>query len=194
MGHSGSEVTWRVTRGLARGQTRRTSEFRSDSNLQTGRSDAGFLIHNDERYDVAQILVPAQCVEADQRFTDDGESTPPLLEPAFFLKAGASVAWAGFPSVAHDCFGTPTLCVYRGIVSATSTDPAVYLIDGNVAPGVSGGPVWAVSESVPSVLGVVSGYWPERNRPTPGLSHFIPLSELGEFIKGQAAIARTEGL
>ena len=87
LGHAGRKVTWRVTRGFGREDTPRTVEFTSDSNLRTGRSDAGFRIHEDDTYDVAQILVPATCVDGEQQFTDSDHSALPFFEPQFFLSA-----------------------------------------------------------------------------------------------------------
>lgn len=184
LGHSGETVKWSITRGLAGGLVPRTVEFVSDSNLQS--PNAMFLIHNEDVYDVAQILVPAACTEEGQQFTDDGESVPSLIEPAFTLKPGAAVAWAGFPVMAYQCMRRHTMCVYSGIVAASSLDPPVYLIDGNVAPGVSGGPVWDATQPEPTILGVVSSYWFEEEKKTPGLSHFVPLNEMGQFIKEQS--------
>lgn len=184
-GYSGADVTWRISRRFGRRETTRTVEFRSKANLYTGRSDAGFMIPRDARYDVAQILVPAECTDGSSFMEDDG-GTLSLLEPGFWLNQGAEIAWAGFPSVAQNCVERPVLCLYRGIVSATvatDEDPPIYFVDGHIAPGVSGGPVWSLDPRGPLLVGVVSSYWGDKYMP--GLCHVVPLNPLGDYLQSR---------
>lgn len=184
-GYSGSDVTWKISRGFARDEIIRTVEFTSKANLDTGRNDAGFLIPRDVRYDVAQILVPAECIDG-RVFMDKEDVTPSVLEPGFWAKPGATIAWAGFPNVAYNCVKRPVLCLYQGIVSATittDTEPPIYLVDGHISPGVSGGPVWSPEQKGPLLAGLVSSYWGDDYMP--GLCHVVPLNPLGYYIQDQ---------
>jgi Trypsin-like peptidase domain len=93
-----------------------------------------------------------------------------------FAKVGQDVAWVGYPSVAPR-----HLCLFRGCVSAFMLKRDCYLIDGVAINGVSGGPVFAATgDGVPTLLGSVSAYLPNRNRgdALPGLLEAQDLTPL----------------
>ncbi len=85
------------------------------------------------------------------------------------VSAGMDVAWLGYPSVASDA-----LCLFRGVISATSLDTQMYLVDGTVIPGLSGGPVFDVKGNI---IGIVSKYLGDQDTSS-GLIEIAPVSEL----------------
>jgi hypothetical protein len=73
----------------------------------------------------------------------------------------------------------------QGVVSAAPKQLPVYLIDGNISPGVSGGPLWFCAPSgSPIVVGVVVNY-SRDNRDTPGLLGATPLHIFLDPLRGE---------
>lgn len=84
--------------------------------------------------------------------------TLPLIAKTKLLSVGTEVAWVGFPCVADS-----HLCFFSGRISAQNKDEDSYYIDGVAINGVSGGPVFYVSEDdpkprAPTVIGIVTAY------------------------------------
>ena len=84
-------------------------------------------------------------------------------EPA--LAVGMEFGWLGFPRIADG------LCFFSGRVSAI-VDEAHFLVDGTTIHGVSGGPVFCITENGPRIVGSITTYRPNRveDGPLPGLS------------------------
>jgi hypothetical protein len=121
-------------------------------------------------------------------FLDTEKHKPLSLSPRTgYLQPGARVAWAGFPALAHAITGAYQLCYFEGVVSAAPSRLPLYLIDGHVAEGVSGGPLWFCKpDGVPVVIGVVCNYSVRKESPMPGLTAFTPLHVLLDFIEQMA--------
>ena len=70
---------------------------------------------------------------------------------------GTDVGWIGFAETPYRIFGKPTITFCRGRISAVGQNCLghhVFLLDGNVNRGMSGGPVW---DSYGNIMGLVSG-------------------------------------
>jgi hypothetical protein len=145
-----------------------------------------------EAFDIGMISminvskIQGQSNEFKYPFIDLAEY-PSLLTtpPGGHLLAGTEVAWCGFPGFVHDMIGVYKLCYYEGVVSAYASGPSqpLYLVDGHVAYGVSGGPIWfCAPDGKPVVLGVVSSYAsPSTN--VPGLCAFTPMNVLFDHLQ-----------
>ena len=122
--------------------------------------------------------------------------TLPLMDVNKVLNIGVEVGWVGFPSIAH-----PNLCFFTGLISARLEHYHSYLIDGVAINGVSGGPVFytpvrssqrskptpvrSSQRSKPKIIGVVTGYMPNRVRgeTLPGLLRVQDVTSFHDIIK-----------
>lgn len=155
------------------------------------------LMSDDPSYDGAILNFP--MIDDDGNpFVDRDESSPNLYDPGHLFLVGTRIAWAGYPGIAEQLLAEKQLCYYEGQISATINRPnPLYLVDGHVSHGVSGGPVWSASvahRTEPDtvfaedlddlsygIIGVVSAY--QGDIPVPGLCIFTPLNPLVAFIK-----------
>lgn len=135
--------------------------------------------------DVAFCMFP-RTSETDGHLVEPG-LTPLLTTPDDLrLTPATHVEWAGFPSDVESRLGRPTLCCFRGMVSAFHCEGSrgLYIVDGHAAPGVSGGPVWHYPEEreAPEVVGIVSQYW--FGEPgLPGMCAFEPINPIITFLR-----------
>ncbi|MDP6634974.1 MAG: serine protease [Phycisphaerae bacterium] len=96
---------------------------------------------------------------------------------------GMDVGWVGFAESAIQAFGEPTVTFCRGRISAVGLDArdketCLFLVDGNVNRGMSGGPVW---DSRGEVLGLVRELWqPEKGSVHMGI---VPIGYVLELFK-----------
>ncbi|MCH8344508.1 MAG: trypsin-like peptidase domain-containing protein [Planctomycetes bacterium] len=174
-----TEVRWRLTRHAEDGEQPRVAELKTHGLAEL--SDEWPLVRPMRPgYDAAAFCVPNLCADG-RPFVEDDESLPRVLAPEIILNPGNNVAWAGYPLFVERDLGAPQLCFYRGSIAATitSAEVPIYLVDGHVAQGVSGGPVWYSNENGHRVVGVVSGYRPHGEpQAMAGLCHFVPLNLL----------------
>ena len=104
----------------------------------------------------------------------------PLTPEGLMLKIGNEVGWLGFPSVSPN-----SLCFFTGRASFYDTNNGAYLIDGVVINGVSGGPVFHLTEHFPVTVGVVSAYLVNRatGETLPGLGVVRDVRQFQALIK-----------
>jgi len=127
----------------------------------------------DRRRDTAAIMFLASLLELPQEVL-------PLMAANKYKPIGTEIAWVGYPSIAH-----PNLCFFSGRVSAFLMSDDSYLIDGVAINGVSGGPVFSLSDKdQPMLLGTVSAYMPNRIRgdALPGLLRVQDVTTFHETI------------
>lgn len=105
----------------------------------------------------------------------------PMINPKKIKKVGVEVAWVGFPSVTYP---DPTLCFFKGSVSAFHFEQDYYLIDGVAINGVSGGPVFVDNNNTPEVVGIITAYRSNlsKGRLLPGLAQAQDVSSFHEWI------------
>ncbi len=79
-------------------------------------------------------------------------SALPILPEAVKLHEGMKVFFAGFP------FGHEKITFHKGVISSLTTTQGVveFTIDGTVVPGNSGGPVVALHENIPYLIGMIT--------------------------------------
>ena len=115
-----------------------------------------------------------------------------------WLKGGADVYWMGYPGLVEQYAKKPTACVFAGICSgrfavqrskAPGSPPmqTMYVLDGTVLPGCSGGPAFTRTGQV---IGVVVAHGAQRDEAgallTTGVTLAIPLWEaLGRYLDEQ---------
>lgn len=95
----------------------------------------------------------------------------PILPIEVQLRTGTEISWMGYPGIVE-----PELCYFHGYISGMLKKPPVYLVDGVVVNGVSGGPVF---DDRCHIVGFVSAYLPNRiNASTtlPGVSWMVPIN------------------
>lgn len=100
----------------------------------------------------------------------------PELMPRESVLKGMDVGWLGYPSVASE-----SPCFFSGKISGFLQTPLVYLIDGTVIPGLSGGPVFDKSGHI---LGIVSAYSGDVAT-TSGLLVCVPILDVSSVCRGQ---------
>lgn len=174
-----TEVRWSLTRETAEGERSRVVQLETHG-LRELSADYPIIRPSTPQYDAAAFCFANVCADG-QPFVDDDESLPAVLAPEVILTPGNEIAWAGYPAFVENALSAPQLCFYRGSVAATitSTQIPMYLVDGHVAQGVSGGPVWYSNEDGHRVVGVVSGYQPHGEpHAMAGLCHFVPINLL----------------
>jgi hypothetical protein len=98
----------------------------------------------------------------------------PMLPSRIGVIRGAEIGWLGFPGDF-----APALCFFHGYVSAYSPDPPLYLVDGIVMPGVSGGPAF---DKRAQLVGVVSSYVGSTDKRFPGVSGMVPINLIRRFV------------
>jgi len=86
---------------------------------------------------------------------------------------GSKVGWLGYPSVDDQ-----TLCFFSGVISSTSSAGNMYLVDGTVLTGLSGGPVFNYSGDI---IGIVSKYVGEEDTDS-GLVQVTPVADLRAIV------------
>lgn len=182
----------------------RVATFRSTDGPRS--PNAFYYSDKDKEFaDSGFIRGPLRCDDGELffMFNEKGEMLPnqfAVMEFESVLKAeGTELAWAGFPYHAS-AFKRPWPCYFRGCVSALvqyPDYPPYYLVDGHNSKGVSGGPVWAMSESrgSPVIIGAVSAYSMSveyedeeqtKMKPfLPGLVVVTPTLVLAEFLRSQ---------
>lgn len=156
-----------------------------------------FALAEDPSYDAALITF-AVTSDDGEPFVDPDELLPVLSNPSKMMAVGTPIAWAGYPGIAERLLAEKQLCYYEGRVSASINRPSpLYLVDGHVSHGVSGGPVWSayvgprtaepdaafandLDEVSYGIIGVVSAY--RGDNPVPGLCIFTPLNPLVAFM------------
>ncbi len=183
------EICWRLTRHAERGQPSRTCEFTSPGLIEPVSTGPGFIRSNEAGYDAAAIVIPIEAGHAAPFVDLENEAPPTIIDPNEVVREGVEIAWAGYPGVITAALERPQLCLYRGTVSATVLDvgPAgMYCVDGHVARGVSGAPVWHSDETGHRIIGVVSGYWVPGEE-MPGLCHFTPVNLLVDELMNPTA-------
>ena len=102
----------------------------------------------------------------------------PMGDP---VSIGSQVGWLGYPNTNAD-----TLCFFAGNVSARNVAQRSYLIDGVAIHGVSGGPVFHLSQSTAlEVIGVMVAYHANlaTGAPLPGLSRAQDVSHFHDVIQ-----------
>jgi hypothetical protein len=115
--------------------------------------DGDRVVWLDRRRDSALILITTPGFELPK-------AALPMMPADKYQPVGSEIAWVGYPGIA-----SPHLCMFRGMVSAFLTSDDSYLIDGVAINGVSGGPVFSErGDGLPTLLGTVSAYLPNRNR------------------------------
>ena len=92
------------------------------------------------------------------------------------LRQGVNLGWVGFPG-----FAAHELCFFTGHISAYLESREIYLVDGVVINGVSGGPAFIAEKAGGITLaGVITAYIPNRanGEPLPGLCMVSDVSQL----------------
>jgi hypothetical protein len=123
----------------------------------------------DSRLDTAAILFSQSAIQFP-------ETIPRLATRGKRLRQGVNLAWVGFPAVSPQ-----TLCFFSGHTSAYLEEQGVYLVDGVVINGVSGGPAFVTDGEGGIILaGVITAYIPNRatGEPLPGLCMVSDVSQL----------------
>ena len=174
-----SEVRWKLTRHADPGQENATYEFTSPGLIGPLTAVPGFIRTNEPGYDAAAIVIPLESGVMPPFFDMEKELPPHVIVPSKAIREGVDIAWAGYPGIITEALDRPQLCLYRGMVSAAilNISPGMYFVDGHVAYGVSGAPVWHSDEKGHRIIGVVSGYLVPGEE-VPGLCHFAPVNIL----------------
>ena len=108
------------------------------------------------------------------------ESTIPLIPEGRTAEVGTEIGWMGFPAWPDE------VCFFSGRISSY-VEGEGYLVDGVAINGVSGGPSFFFLAGVPTLLGVVSDYIPNRatGEVLPGLSlvrDIVPLHNVARSL------------
>ena len=134
------------------------------------------IVFPDLETDSAVIFFPRRDIP----FPDN---TLKMFPSSSVLPIGQEVACLGFPAIEPS-----TLCLFSGNISAHQQIEKSYIIDGVSIHGLSGGPVFCLSEApifTPQVIGIVSAY--KVNRTTgealPGLLYAHDVSHFYNTIK-----------
>lgn len=134
--------------------------------------------------DIAVVTLPTE--RRDRRFPPLEDEVPMLIDPRSGVTPGKRIAWAGYPGAVEDFLKHPQLCYFEGSVSAMvdRDDKELYIADGYVAYGVSGGPVWHWSEETnrSEVAGIVTSY-AHANDELPEFCVFEPVNPLSYYLK-----------
>ncbi len=173
-------LEYRITRSLT--DHPRTVTLRFGPNVPP--PEIQTFIHSDASYDGALFAFPSVS-EDGSPFIDEAEQTPKLFDPRKIHDVGAPIAWAGYPALARDLVGHQQVCYYEGRISATINRAIpLYLADGHVSYGVSGGPVWSADDGAEfayGLIGLVTSYQGETD--VPGLCVFTPLNPLAAYLR-----------
>lgn len=171
------DLTWQVAQFDRNGSPRRAVTFR------TKNSDKSLPYRWHKEFDVAVVTLPMNGWKGEPVSKVEGGVR--LINPQKGLSAGTRIAWAGYPTNVEDVLGFPQLCYLEGSVSAmVDTDGgSLYMADGHVTHGVSGGPVWHSSEEdgCPEIVGIVSHYAPSDEK-LPGFCVFEPINPLFYYL------------
>ncbi len=170
-------VTLRFTReGVARSDTRQVV-----LNPGTEQSRRAKLVRPElAEHDIAVVVLDAVDGGGQPLFMP--EAVPVIQEITKMPETGTRVAWAGYPGLAQAIVGEPQLCFYEGVIAATVNipgKPPLFLLDGHIERGVSGGPVWAQSSGKIGyvLLGVAVNYSALEGG-LPGLCAATPLNNM----------------
>lgn len=147
------------------------------------------VIFRDDKRDTASISVGMYVPEGSLLREVLPAAPLAMMDADKFAKIGEGLAWVGYPAVAPR-----HLCFFRGHVSAFMLERDCYLVDGVAINGVSGGPVFAERNGVPTLLGSVSAYLPNRNSgdALPGLVMAQDLTPLHETLKTMRSIEEAQ--
>jgi hypothetical protein len=185
-------ISWRVSRtsvGPKGNSSVRVVEFETDKPLLQSPGVPGVIRPHDIRQcDIGYFAIPNSAK------TPDGSDAPfletDLHKPLRLVPRkgqplpGTRVAWAGFPSLVELRVGSHNLCHFEGILSCVANNPPLYLVDGHVSNGVSGGPLWICdTDGTPMVIGIVSNYTTSTASNVPGLAGFAPLQTLLNYLR-----------
>ena len=106
---------------------------------------------------------------------------PILVPPNKILRQGWEIGWCGFPSIAEN-----QMCFFEGYVSCCQEADLSYLVDGVAINGVSGGPVFHISDKgEPVFCGVITAYRPNKSygETLPGLSYIRIIEPYQNILK-----------
>ena len=174
------DLEWEVSQFTQDGELRRRVTFHTG---RKERESAPFRWHND--LDIAVITLP-QFDDEGKIFAVGDEVGVRIINPQMGVSTGTRIAWAGFPWVVEDLLGYPELCYFEGVVSSmiSTTSRKLYIADGHIAYGVSGGPVWRWSEddACLEVVGIVSKYEAAEDD-LPGFCRFEPINPIFYYLK-----------
>ncbi|HET6247708.1 MAG TPA: hypothetical protein VFE47_08430 [Tepidisphaeraceae bacterium] len=119
--------------------------------------DDSYLTH--KKRDIGWFLIHPSHARS---FPEPSESFPRFITLNTVLSEGSRVSWGGYAHQIAERIGSPHLCYFEGSVSASyqSDDSGAYLLDGHVAHGVSGGPVWFWDNDAQmiKIAGVITEY------------------------------------
>ena len=135
--------------------------------------------------DVRFCILPPPDQESEGQPVKDELTPLPVIPQDYRVAQGTRVAWAGFPAQVEACLGQPKRGYFEGVVSAFHDDSShgQYVVDGHVARGVSGGPVWYWPDTLPGIqiAGIVSAYRrQESNRSR--FSVFEPINPVRAYV------------
>jgi hypothetical protein len=150
--------------------------------------------HND--FDIGIVFLPRE-VAGDLGLADQPKLRVVALNQG--VTPATRVAWCGFPGAATAIYDRPILAYFEGSVSASLQLPnhREYIIDGHASRGVSGGPVYHISDKdgQPELIAVISKYMPTGNHgfagPLPGYLRAVPINYVRGYL--QTLYAKTTG-
>jgi len=133
-------------------ETIKVTHYGSNQSLILKGDPSSRVIFAYQKEDLAFIVFPQKDLKIKPE-------NPDLMQEGYHLFQGNEIAWCGFPSVAKN-----KLCFFAGHISCYIEESKIYLIDGVVINGVSGGPVFYenIKTKKPEICGVVTNYAPNR--------------------------------
>jgi hypothetical protein len=167
------------------------AEISVDWSIRRGeRTDGvGFTYDGDSNADAGLLALPMLTPDG-RPFLDINEVGIPITVSNAVPGATTRVAWAGYPGFLETArsLGKPTLCYFEGVVSAVvdNNDWQVLVVDGRAQKGVSGGPVWWISEESGNIemVGMISRYSSsDKDTHIPGLCFIQPLHKISAFLR-----------
>ncbi|MBI2167082.1 MAG: hypothetical protein HYU34_02420 [Candidatus Omnitrophica bacterium] len=168
-------ISWKVEQYSDDAKMRRKIEFQT---LGRKGEDAHLETHNDN--DVGIIVLPAKKSDG-SFFIRRDEKLVNLIDDAELEGPGSPVGWAGYSGKVEALSKEPHLAVFNGIVSTllNKKDKHLYLVDGHIARGVSGGPLWHFSDKRKryEVIGIASGFG-NLDDELPGFCIFEPINHV----------------
>lgn len=176
-------VHWRIQQFDEYGDVARQMSFATDQGLLGG---VPYRTH--KQLDIGVFVLPATNEKKDL-FARPDEEPLRVIEIQSGAIAGTRVAWAGFAGSVETFLQAPHLCYFEGVVSVMVHGKRwLYIVDGHLSPGVSGGPVWYWNEEKNrfEVIGIAVGYGNTNGSALPGFCVVEPINPIMYFLETDA--------
>jgi hypothetical protein len=173
-------VHWKIQQFDERGDVARQLQFATDKGML-----GGVPYHTHKELDIGVFVLPATN-DKKETFARPDEEPLRVIDILSGASAGTRVAWAGFASSVEEFLQAPHLCYFEGVISVMAHGQRlIYVVDGHLSPGVSGGPVWHWSseKSRFEVIGIAVGYGHTQGSPLPGFCVVEPINPIMYYLE-----------